>query len=89
MKKSISLILFYIITCMNTVYAHSGRTDANGGHFNRKTGSYHYHHGYSAHQHPNGDCPYEFLWLKILIAIVCAWLIFLLYTFIKERLNRK
>lgn len=22
-------------------------------------GSYHYHHGYSAHLHPNGICPYE------------------------------
>lgn len=25
------------------VLAHSGRTDANGGHYNRKTGEYHYH----------------------------------------------
>ena len=24
-------------------YTHSGRTDANGGHYNRKTGGYHYH----------------------------------------------
>ena len=31
-------ILYY-----NTVYAHSGRTDANGGHYNRTTGVYHYH----------------------------------------------
>ena len=26
-----------------TSYAHSGRTDASGGHHNRKTGGYHYH----------------------------------------------
>ncbi len=25
------------------IFAHSGRTDANGGHINRKTGEYHYH----------------------------------------------
>ena len=45
---------------------HSGRTDGNGGHYNRSTGEYHYHHGYSAHDHYdiNGDgiidCPYTF-----------------------------
>lgn len=39
--------------------AHPGRTDANGGHWNNSTGEYHYHHGYPAHQHPNGVCPYE------------------------------
>ena len=26
-------------------YTHSGRTDANGGHYNRRTGEYHYHRG--------------------------------------------
>lgn len=42
-----------------TALAHSGRTDANGGHWNHSTGEYHYHHGMSAHQHPNGVCPYD------------------------------
>jgi hypothetical protein len=42
-----------------TAFAHGGRTDGKGGHYNRDTGEYHYHHGYSAHQHPNGVCPYE------------------------------
>lgn len=42
------------------VSAHSGRTDANGGHHNRSTGEYHYHHGYPAHQHEDGVCPYDF-----------------------------
>lgn len=41
-------------------YAHSGRTDANGGHYDQNTGEYHYHHGYPAHQHPNGVCPYDY-----------------------------
>ena len=30
--------------------AHSGGTDASGGHYNRKTGEYHYHHKPSADQ---------------------------------------
>lgn len=40
-------------------FAHSGRTDADGGHYNTSTGEYHFHHGYPAHQHPDGICPYE------------------------------
>lgn len=43
--------------------AHSGRTDANGGHKDNKNksglGSYHYHcGGHPAHLHPDGVCPY-------------------------------
>ncbi|MBS7221399.1 MAG: YHYH domain-containing protein [Clostridiales bacterium] len=44
-------------------YAHSGRTDSAGGHHDYNNvsglGSYHYHHGYGPHLHPNGVCPYE------------------------------
>lgn len=43
---------FYLITLLLTIImlssstmAHPGRTDANGGHYNRKTGEYHYHNG--------------------------------------------
>lgn len=43
-----------------SVSAHPGRTDANGGHYDSSTGEYHYHHGYPAHQHTNGVCPYDF-----------------------------
>lgn len=59
MRKKL-LIFFFAITlvCCN-VYAHSGRTDFNGGHMNHSTGEYHYHHGYPEHQHPNGICPYD------------------------------
>jgi hypothetical protein len=35
-------------------------TDGNGGHYNSSTGEYHYHHGYPAHSHTNGVCPYEY-----------------------------
>lgn len=53
-----------VILCVSALiaispsFAHSGRTDSHGGHYDRSTGEYHYHHGYSAHQHENGICPY-------------------------------
>jgi hypothetical protein len=54
------LILIVVGTSMVATFAiaHSGRTDAKGGHNDNKNGGYHYHHGYSAHQHDNGVCPY-------------------------------
>lgn len=66
----IFIVLFTVLLCMcclcvGTV-AHSGRTDSKGGHYDRSDGSYHYHHGYSAHDHYDmdgdgkKDCPYEF-----------------------------
>ncbi len=55
-----SFCLALCIACAPVVsFAHSGRTDASGGHYNRSTGEYHYHHGKPAHQHPNGVCPYD------------------------------
>ena len=42
------------------VFSHPGKTDSSGGHYNRSTGEYHYHHGYPAHSHENGICPYDF-----------------------------
>lgn len=59
MKKIIAVIscLLLAFTCAS---AHSGRTDSAGGHWNRSTGEYHYHHGYPAHQHPGGVCPYDY-----------------------------
>ena len=59
MKRVIALLiacLFFIIP----VFAHSGKTDSSGGHYDHKNGGYHYHHGYPAHQHTNGICPYNF-----------------------------
>lgn len=53
--SSICLFLFFSII----VTAHPGRTDSAGGHYDYSTGEYHYHHGYSAHQHKNGVCPYD------------------------------
>lgn len=50
------LLLFGIISAS----AHPGKTDARGGHYNQSTGEYHFHHGYPAHQHTNGVCPYDY-----------------------------
>lgn len=38
-----SLMLIFGVLLYDSAYTHSGRTDANGGHYNRKTGTYHYH----------------------------------------------
>lgn len=63
MKKQFSflfLILVCLCFCVNA-FAHSGNTDSSGGHYDRSTGQYHYHHGYPAHQHTGGTCPYNFV----------------------------
>lgn len=66
MKKGLLTIL--LVLCLMfcvPAYAHSGRTDSSGGHHDYNNvsglGSYHYHHGYGPHLHPNGVCPYETL----------------------------
>lgn len=62
MKKKIFrfvLVTLFLLIIPVSVLAHPGRTDSSGGHYNRSTGKYHYHHGYPEHQHPNGVCPYE------------------------------
>lgn len=38
-----TLLLSAIISLISLTNAHSGGLDANGGHYNRKTGEYHYH----------------------------------------------
>ena len=61
---SIFLIVLSVVFMGVSTYAHSGRTDANGGHRDNQNksglGSYHYHcGGHEAHLHPNGVCPYS------------------------------
>ena len=60
MRKFILFFLLFLFCFPIVSLAHSGRTDANGGHYDRSTGEYHYHHGYPAHQHTNGICPYDY-----------------------------
>lgn len=59
MRRFFLLFSIFVLSC-SLAFAHPGDTDANGGHYDRSTGEYHYHHGYSAHQHTNGVCPYDF-----------------------------
>ena len=65
LKKVVVVIAILIILTIPTVnYAHSGRTDANGGHKDNQNksglGPYHYHcGGYPAHLHDGGICPYS------------------------------
>ena len=64
-KRLLTLLLCLFLLCPSAL-AHGGKTDANGGHYDRSTGEYHYHHGYPAHQHYDMDgdgiidCPYDF-----------------------------
>ena len=68
MKKILLIIsiLAVVVSLALCVNAHPGKTDGAGGHTDRSTGEYHYHHGYSAHNHydmdgdGNLDCPYNF-----------------------------
>lgn len=60
-KHHIHLMLLFLLCFAFAVpaSAHRGRIDANGGHYDNETGEYHYHHGYPAHEHINGICPYN------------------------------
>lgn len=57
MLKYFLIIIAFLLTTITI--GHSGRTDSKGGHHNRISGGYHYHHGMHAHQHPNGICEYS------------------------------
>lgn len=87
MKKKF-LIAFTItlcaLLCMIVVTAHPGRTDSRGGHYDRSTGEYHYHHGESAHDHYDIDgdgtidCPRGFNYIKVWISAITGEDIFIL-----------
>jgi hypothetical protein len=40
-KSLLSIIFIFMLSYFS--FGHSGRTDSSGGHYNRKTGEYHYH----------------------------------------------
>lgn len=61
MKKTVFLIVCCLLLCLPVAVCHPGRTDENGGHYDHSTGEYHYHHGFPAHRHINGICPYDFV----------------------------
>lgn len=47
-KRLVSLVLVFVFAISSNALAHSGRTDKNGGHWDRKNGTYHYHNGGSS-----------------------------------------
>ncbi len=47
-KRYITAVIFTLALSFS-VYGHGGRTDSKGGHYNRKTGVYHYHNGSSGY----------------------------------------
>lgn len=61
---ALAICLAALLALSPSVYAHSGDTDSEGGHHDGE--SYHYHHGYPAHDHYDMDgdgvvdCPYDF-----------------------------
>lgn len=95
MKYSLKLplafmIVFLLFSMIVPAFAHSGGTDANGGHTDHSTGQYHYHHGYSAHSHYDVDydgdidCPYDFtspIIILLIAAAICFAIFFLPYFF--------
>lgn len=58
-NKKCRLLIGIIITVhfisAVSVFAHPGRTDANGGHWDRKTGTYHFHSGEYAGRNSSGS----------------------------------
>ena len=42
-KLAFAALVSFLLSFSVVAYAHSGDTDANGGHYNHKTGQYHYH----------------------------------------------
>lgn len=59
--KRVSALFLSFIFLICSASAHPGRTDSSGGHHVSATGEYHYHHGYPAHEHKNGICPYDYV----------------------------
>ena len=61
--KRLFSVLIVLCLITTSAFAHPGRTDSAGGHKDNKNvsglGPYHYHHGYPAHLHTDGICPYE------------------------------
>ena len=58
MCKVLSVIICVMVLSV-TAFAHPGRTDSDGGHYDNMNGGYHYHHGYGEHYHNDGVCPYD------------------------------
>ena len=58
-KTKFILCIIFLFLLNIQAFAHPGRTDSDGGHWNHSSGEYHYHHGEPAHDHVNGRCPVD------------------------------
>ena len=54
------LLILFLASIVN-VFAHPGRTDQNGGHWDRKAGTYHYHTGEYAGKGGGGSSKSEYV----------------------------
>ena len=59
--KKLLIILFVSLAFSGLSSAHSGRTDAKGGHWNHSTDSYHYHSKPNGSNSSNQDFLYNLL----------------------------
>lgn len=74
-KRIIIIALCILSLLILSVYAHSGRTDSNGGHYNNSTGDYHYHTGEYAGRDSFGGTLWGFYFFIILIGVLFfVWL---------------
>ena len=91
LTRAVFFVLVIAVLLSPGVFAHSGGTDGHGGHYVGGTNNYHYHHGYPAHQHEDGLCPYDYvnntggaadsedyLWLIIATPALLVSLVFLI-----------
>lgn len=68
MKKMFDLLIVLFITSLLS-FGHGGRTDKNGGHYNRKTGDYHYHNSGSDSESNEGVV------VMVVLGIMIIWVI--------------
>lgn len=74
---TIALISVIIFSICFSAFAHSGRTDSNGGHYNRSTGQYHYHSGEYAGRGSSSGLP----WYLIMFLILQAFFLFAVFIY--------
>ena len=55
MKRFFLILSLLLLLFTITVSSHPGRTDSNGGHWDRKEGTYHYHSGEHAGENSSGS----------------------------------
>jgi len=78
MRRYITITVFALFIFSSQILGHSGRTDSNGGHYNRKTGEYHYHNGGggSGNQYQKEGGGSVIGWVIIIIGGVLVWMLF-------------